>query len=513
MNLVIGMLLAQTVVQNPPAPTPPAESRSAQPAARHLDLRMIVIAGLQKNLTLRAATASTLSIETGIQAARSAFDPFLQTSPTLTQGDRRLLVQPGVNLSGVARSTLLSGGLTGTTPLSTTYSVIFDANRQRLDNPDLLAPGILDPTTNTALTFTLAQPLLRGFGPGIAKAPVRQATLTASSARARLDRLVEQVIADLESAYWNLGLAEAFERVSRDSYERARELMSRNEKMRGLNLISEVDAITSRRGVQQRLTTLTEAVRRRKDAAERLIFLAYGEDAVPHLDPDLDYGTEPPPEAAPSLPDVADLERAALTARSDLRAARFDVQFSEVTKRVAGNALLPDARLSASYAPQTLGTEQFQLFSLRRPGDLESNDWRLGVSVSYPLWNRAARAANARARYDLQASHVALASAEQAVRSDVRSAARAIAANVERLEQARLSFEYSKQQYDAGEKQLRLGLLDSFRLLQMEEEVANAELTYDQTRYDLALAITSFDLALGAGAGKYGASTPYERRP
>ena len=180
---------------------------------------------------------------------------------------------------------------------------------------------------------------------------------------------------------------------------------------------------------------------------------------------------------------------------------------------MAGNALLPDARLSASYAPQTLGTEQFQLFSLRRPGDLESNDWRLGVSVSYPLWNRAARAANARARYDLQASHVALASAEQAVRSDVRSAARAIAANVERLEQARLSFEYSKQQYDAGEKQLRLGLLDSFRLLQMEEEVANAELTYDQTRYDLALAITSFDLALGAGAGKYGASTPYERRP
>jgi len=85
----------------------------------------------------------------------------------------------------------------------------------------------------------------------------------------------------------------------------------------------------------------------------------------------------------------------------------------------------------------------------------------------------------------------------------VRAAARAIEADRERLEQARLSFTYAKEQYDAGQKQLQLGLIDSFRLLQMEEEVANAELVLEQTRYELALALSSFDLAMGTTEEKY----------
>jgi outer membrane protein TolC len=510
-NLVTVLLLSQLVAQDPaPATSPPAEAE--RPAARSLQLRVMVVAALQNNLTLRSARASTSSVETGIQAALGAFDPFLQLSPTFTQGDRRPLVEPGLILSGTERSTQFSGGIDGTLPWSTSYSVSLDGNRRRQDNPLLLAPGELTPTANTTLTLTVAQPLLRGFGPGIAQGPVRQARLSASSSRSRLDRLTEQVIADVESAYWNLGLASAFERISQESHERAQELMSRNQRLLELNLISEVDAITSRRGVQQRLTTLTEATRQRKDAAERLIFLVFGDSAVRYLDADLDYATEPPPDRAPAIADVAELERAALGARSDLRAARHDVDLGEVTRRLANNATLPDARLSVSYAAQTLGAEDYRLFSVSRPGDLEANDWRLGVSVSYPLWNRAARAARARAIHDLESSQAALASAEQFVRTDVRSAARAMATNVERLEQARLSLDYARQQYEAGERQLQLGLVDSFRLLQMEEEVASAALVYEQTRYDLAQAITSFELAMGTNRQKYGASTAQSSR-
>lgn len=513
MKLVIGMLLAHSLAQDPSAaPVPTPQGSGQAPAARSLPLRTLVLAALQNNLTLRGARATTSSIETGVQAAKSAFDPFVQASSTFSEGDRRLLAEPGLIFSGTENNTVLAGGLTGTLPWSTSYSVSLDANRRRQDNAALLAPGELSPLANTGLNFTLAQPLLRGFGPGIAQAPVRQATLSSQSARARLDRLTEQTIADVETAYWELGLAQAFERISQESYDRARDLLSRNETMLKLNLISEVDAITSRRGVQQRLTTLTETVRRRKDAAERLIFLVYGESARQHLDPELDFETEPPPEKAPALADVAGLERSALQARNDLRAARYDVSLSEVTTRVARNALLPDARVSASYSTQALGTADFQLFNIHRPGDLETSDWRLGMNVSYPLWNRSARAANARAKYELQASQAALASVEQFVRSDVRSAARAISTNLERLEQARLGFDYAKQQYEAGQKQLQLGLLDSFRLLQMEEEVSNADLVFEQTRYDLALAITAFEVAMGVNARKYGAAAG-ERRP
>jgi outer membrane protein TolC len=318
-----------------------------------------------------------------------------------------------------------------------------------------------------------------------------------------LGRTVEETIASVESAYWSLGFAEANERLSRDSYARARDLLARNDKMRELNLISEVDAITSRRGVQQRLASLTEAVRVRQDAVERLVYLVYGESGAGHLTDEPVLHTEPPPLDYPHPPPMADLEEHALRERRDFEAARLGLSQSEILKRLAKNSLQPDARLIASYSAQTLGTDRFRLFSTSRPGDLEQNDWRVGLSFSYPLGNRASRATYARTRYDADVQAAALASTEVLVRSEVRSAARAIEANGQRLAQAQLGFTYAKQQYEAGQKQLQLGLIDSFRLLQMDEDLANAELVLEQTRFELALAFSSFELAMGTIEQKY----------
>jgi len=46
----------------------------------------------------------------------------------------------------------------------------------------------------------------------------------------------------------------------------------------------------------------------------------------------------------------------------------------------------------------------------------------------------------------------------------------------------------------------------------MEEEVANAELVLEQTRYELALALSSFDLAMGITEERYLAAGPNNHR-
>jgi len=507
-NLVIVPLFAQLLVVDGSVLQTPPTGAETEAAERSLLLLRLVSDALENNLTLRSARANTKSVETGVGAAKSAFDPFLQVSPSYARADQKILAQPGLTLGGIQTSKGLNGGINGTLPWSTSWAATFDGSRVVQSNSQLLAPPALTPTANTSLTFTLAQPLLKGFGPRIAQAPVDLASLGAQSAQARLVRQEQQTVADVESSYWTLGLAEAIERIARASSERARELLTRNQKMRQLSLISEVDLITSRRGLQQRLTTLTEAVRQRKDAAERLIFLVYGQEAEKYLDPELRFRTEPPPSASPALPPIAILEREALDSRSDLRAARIDLSQSEVSKRVSGNALLPDARLQAAYAASVFGSDDIRLFSTSRPGDLESNEWRVGLNFSYPLGNRAAKAADAKAKYDLEATQSALASVEQQVRSEVRSAARGIQANLERVEQARLSLEYAQQQYEAGQKQLQLGLIDSFRLLQMDEDVSTAALVYEQTRYDLAQSNSSFELAMGSIRSKYASASP-----
>ena len=364
-------------------------------------------------------------METRVQAAKSAFDPTFVVAPLYAWPEIQLLAAPGVILSGTQRGGQLSGGLSGLLPFSTEYAIRLDSNWQRQNNPELLAPGQLTPTVNSTLSLTLAQPLLRGRGRSMAEAPVNVARLASQSAWERFGRTVEQTIAEVESAYWSLGFAEANERLSGDSYGRARELMARNEKMRELNLISEVDAITSRRGVQQRLASLTEAVRLRQDAVERLIYLVYGENGAGRLTNEPVLHTEPPPSDYPPPPPMADLEEQALRERRDVEATRLDLSQSEILKRLAKNSLQPDARRPLPIPPRPWARTASALQHFA-PGT-SAERLVVGLSFNYPVGNCAPGRPTRGARYEADAQAAALASTEVVVQRG--AAARAIEAN------------------------------------------------------------------------------------
>lgn len=468
---------------------------------RVVPLATLVHEALQQNYALRAARTDTLAIESDVRAACSAFDPLLSLEPSYARGQRRVHDGDSV-LEGRETLRVGTGSLSGALPSSTSYAVSLDTRRTTYGNTALLPPGQPAESVDSILSLTLTQPLLRGAGPAIARAPVRIAKLNASSARARLGRTREQIIAEVEMAYWSLGLAEALEKLARDSHGRAVELAERNEKMLELKLITEVDAITARRGVQSRLTALIDAKRNRADAAERLLFLVYG-DATPLLTQDPPIRTAAPPDELPTVGALPAIEERALLDRGDLRAAQLAVEGSQLGRRLTKNALLPDVQLSGGYSTQVLGSDAFRLSDAVRAGDSAYDGWTLGLSVFFPVANRAARAADARARYDLESRRLALASARASVKSEVRSALRAVIAAGERLRQARIESRYAEQQYQASFKQLQLGLIDSFRFLQVEEEITSSELSLQQARYDLALAGVSYQLALGTIDDEY----------
>jgi outer membrane protein TolC len=505
LRLILRSLVALAIAHQVGAQTPPRPATDGP--CKTLPLNQLVKDALERNLTLASARATTHSTEMAVDSARSTFDPQLALSPSYARADQSVLSTQQM-ITGTQPTTSYAASVNGQTPISTSYSFSFQSDRVSNTNPSLLAVGVQTPSVNNTMSFAVSQPLLKGFGSTYAHAPVDLAQYTADSAQARLRRTADQTIADVETAYWTLGFAEANERLSRDSLTRAQELQTRNEKMLDLKLISELDALTARRGYQQRLTSLTDATRRRRDAAENLLFLVYGRAAAEHL-PERDaICTEPPPSDTAPTPPPAELEKLALERRPDFQAARLDLSQSQLQTRVNKNALLPDVRVTGTYSANVLGTDGVRLFNTSRLGDLEQNGWKLGFSVSYPIGNRGARAAYQKARYDAEAQDVSVASFENLVRNQARSSARGIDTNRERLQQAQRSFDYAKQQYEAGQKQLQLGLLDSFRLLQMEEEVSNAESVLEQTRYDFALSMTDFGLATGTIAGRYGVEAP-----
>jgi outer membrane protein TolC len=493
------------VLQAQAAPAPPPED-----TRKPLSLETLVRDSLTQNLTLTAARASTKSTATAVTAAQSAFDPLLNLSPSWDWSNQSILLptsnEPGAPTAaspGTGTTDLYQATASGLTPISTSYSVGFTGDVATQTNQAILAAGVQSPSATSNLTFTVTQPLLRGIGPTYAQAPVKIAQYTADAAWATLDETTQQTIANVETAYWTLGLAEAVERLSRASYERSKELLGRNEKLLELKLLSEYDIITSRRGVEQRLATLTSSVRSRQDAAESLLFLVYGRKAPDMLAQRDAVRTELPNTDVPPPPPMPEIEKEALENRRDYLAAHLDVLGSQLQTRLNKNALLPGLNVSGAYNVSTTGVSNIRLSGLERVGDIAGHDWKVGVNFTYPILNRAARAAYDKARFDTENFTENLASTENLVRGQVRTAARGISADLETLKSAQASFDYSKKEYEGGLKQLQLGLIDSFRLLQIDDDVSSAEQVLEQTRYDLAQQITNYNLALGTIGRRY----------
>lgn len=499
------------------APLAAAQSQSPQdplsisqlPERTVVRLDDLVDDGLGENLALLTAIVGTRNVRAGEGAARSIYDPGLSANGDYSRDGQTLSSSEGV-FSG-ARQTATGGfAVGGATPLSTTYSAALIADWQDQSLSQLLSEGVSPVSTTTTLSLSLTQPLLRGRGSSIVGAPIESARLATGAADERLARQVEQSIAQFEVAYWNLGVAEAVEDTALRSYNRAREVLRRNQQMRELELISEPDLITAQRAVASRVTALTQATQTRRDAAEALIFLVYGnraDERIRQTGPRIRTDGQVP--SPPDVGEYAEIGRA-IDGRHDVRAARYDIDLSRVDLQVASDDTKPGLDLTGSYTA-VAETDGPLRFLVAGANGLDIDGWQASAVFTYPLGNHEAAARRAQAELAVDDRELALSTVENSVRQQVREAARAISAETAALSQAQVTLQYAQAQYDAGRRQLQLGLIDSFTLLQMEDDVVDAELGEIRARYSLAQAITLYELALGTIDDKYPAAAAVER--
>lgn len=509
--LVVSATAGQQAQNPPPSPQAPEQQVSATDDRTPVALVDLVEVALRQNLTLRSERIQADIVAAGVQAARSTFDPFFELKPNYTNGSGEVFTTQSVEpnpvppptvvvtqprlLTGSQDTTALSTTLSGTLPFSTQYSASLSTN--------LLSQFGL-PSDDATLSLAVTQPLLKGRGSDIAGAGVRRARFSSEAQFQTFRRQVNLIVADVETAYWNLGSVEAVEQVAISSLQRSREVLSRNQRLRQLELVADVDVITAQRAVATRETQLTEATLRRRNAAETLIFLVFGEGAADQLVArGLRIRTELPPDEIPDMPTIENLENLALGSRHDVKAAQLDLLGVQVSERVARNARLPELNLVGSYSALTTGTNGLHLFGAGTAGATQFSGFGAAVTLTYDIRNNAAEAAWAQALLDVRQQRVTISSVENAIRSEVRLAARTIVETSQKLRQAQNALDLANQQYGAGQQQLQLGLIDSFRLLQMEDDVASASVVAVQTRYDLRLAITAYDLSAGSLDEKY----------
>lgn len=473
-----------------------------------LRLPVLVAMALRQNLDLRSARLGPRFATADFLSARGGFDRTLVVGAQQNSAATDVIqLVPRTTQSTMTYSAALATVL----PYGSQLGLAVNSGRVTLDPYSFSASTPFPSTNSTNMRLTLTQPLLRGFGRSGTYGLVDAASRGVDASARRLDRGVDHTIATVERAFWTLREAEEEEAVAQASLEAARAIHVRNQQLRLRDLATVLDTVTSERAVAIRETQLMESTRLRVNAAEALLFLVYGEgarDAVVESAARVRAGADS--LAIPAMPRTAEAEALALVARGDAMAARLELEASRRRAAQARSGRLPRIDLVAAYAFG--GTSPaFRLLSYADSSEIRTSSWTLGLSASLFQSNSAARADDERAAAAVEDARLTLASVENAVRADVRAAVRAVEVARDRFARTQDVVRLAEQQYDAARESARLGLINTFQLLQYEGDLVQSRLQQAQVRFGLEDALTQYGLASGTNARAYGiARTPPE---
>lgn len=460
----------------------PADT-SARTVARLIDglpgravaLTTLLDIASRENIDLRIANTAGREAAAFARAEGGVVDPQFQLSTD------RLPTDAGLGGAAALRSTAL---VSTAMPWGT-----------RVDVSSYRVGGASTPAASMASGYgvTLFQPLLEGLRQETAS--WRAATRDADAARARATRARDEALTAVSLSYWGLGEAQATEAVYQRSLELSEELLSRSLELAKRDLVAQVDVLTLRSGVAVREALFNEARQLRRERSDALILLVYGTNAAARLASDtLPLKSLDPSDSVFTMPLGTDALATAMRDRSDVQAARLQLDAASVRLARARNFRKPSLGVTAGYISDRFAGGPGNPGGV---GDARSGSWRLGLSLSTPVLNRrdAGNAQAASLGVDLESFRLTL--VENTVLVDVRTAERRVRMGRERLATTTRGAEFAWAQLVAERRRLELGFSDAFRLLQTEENAVRTQLDAIRARYDVLRAQAQLGLALG----------------
>ena len=294
----------------------------------------------------------------------------------------------------------------------------------------------------------------------------------------QFQQTVENTVAGVKQMYYDLLYAIDNLEAQRKSLSLAQKLVGENRIKVRVGTMAPLDVVEaeSEQASREEAVILAEAaVLDAEDAIKRAIFpksdaAMWSLRIVPT--------DRPTAEAVPV--DVEAAIQKALVQRTDLMAARKNLETAGLNVKYASNQKLPGLDFVAGYGASGTGGTQFVRDSPLGPivqtipggyGDALSTlfgrdfpTWNIGVNFSYPLFNRTAEATSARAKLSQQQAEESLGRLEMQVTAEVRSAGRAVETNFKRVASTRAARVLQERRLDAEQKKFAAGMSTNFSI-------------------------------------------------
>ena len=364
--------------------------------------------------------------------------------------------------------------LTGQTRLTEARQHVDLSLKQRLPTGGSVKLGFnngvfdINPAVTPKITVDLSQPLMREAWSGWLQMDV--AGLRAEQARLQVRERLMGLLADTESAYWDL-LAE---RHGLDVLVRSRDggaaLVEATKAREIAGAVARLEVIQSEANLALKEAAVVDAERRVHAAEDRIRQLV--DPAGLEL-----AGTIVPSDKPKYDPRPLDLEVAqeqALKASPQHLRAVTEVRVREIEAQIAGRDRLPGVELTAQVGAESLDRQYGTAISSL--SGLQNTSLLVGVGMDLPLTSSTREIAFRKARLKEQQAHIRAAAARTRLSYEVRQAVRNVESGVKRLKAAQMAGDLAARQLEAEVEKLNLGFSSNFSVITAQNSRDQASL-------------------------------------
>jgi outer membrane protein len=490
---------------------------------RELTLQQAIALALEYNLNLQIVRNDPAIAHERIREAQGVYDPSF--SGSFQRGHAETPVASSLqaffgNTSDrtVDNSWNYGAGLIGVLPYGPSYSSAYTFDHLESTS------GIysLEPQFTGAWTNAVTIPLLRDLYWSTPTYLVERSKLESQISDSAFNSQLQDGVALVEAAYWNLSAARALERSTQKGVDTANDLLEQTKVQYQVGTVSKVLVTQAEAGVAQRESDHIVALNNVHRAQDTLLTAIL----APEIN---DYTTTNIRTEEPTFVDYpVDVQAAVEKARAnrpELTLAQKQLEEAEISEKYAWNQKLPALDVGGSYSMNGLsGTQKVKAGTpvpglpviltptttvpdpnvpggtLNTPvaipirpqpdfgfptGAWGANKgffsgsgfkgWTLGASLSYPLGNDTADAQYTQRRIELRRAKTSLAREEQDVVLSVRTAVRELQSSIDAVKAAQRARIASEETLRAEEERLRLGDSTPHNVLLFQNDLLTAE--------------------------------------
>lgn len=471
---------AQTTATTPPAQGP----------VRRMSIDDAVATAIEQNLDLQVQRYNPQLQDLTTDQFKAAYTPNFVS--TLSTSDS---TQPSTNiLSGGTASGITSGQSlfnVGVSSLTGWYGGSYDVRWNNGRNTTNNQFSTFNPQLNSSISATYVQPLVRNFRIDGTRQQLLVSQKNQEISDVQLQQSIAVTVRNVRNAYYDLTYALGNLAVQNQSLGLARQSLKDNRARVEIGTMAPLDIVQAEAEVATREESVIlaeAAIDRAQDTLRALVFNPTGAD----------FWTAriEPTEAVTFLPTTVDIEGAvknALSQRTDMVAARKNLEANDVNIRYFRNQSLPDVTASVNYNARATGglnvtrardpltglptgaiTSSAERSYFSTLGNTITGDfpgWSLQVDIAYPIGKSTQEAQLARARLQNTQAERQIQSLELQVSTQVREYGRQVQTNTKRVDATRSSRVLAERRLEAEEKKYQAGMTSSFFVLQAQRDL------------------------------------------